>query len=219
MVINPERIFKINQRLEIRLSRNPNDQQYTSRIEEFIHDYMVIAMPMKKGCPIFSTKGHEFYGKMFDEGGAYSFKSKFVDKKMSSLPIWIVTMPFDVVKTQKRSFVRCDVLLPVVLEYPANHEEDEIISIKAMTRDLSAGGLQVICEQKIKLGKQLNVLLKLPDHELFKIEGEVVRISKPQDDRDLYWISIQFLTIHETMRDKISKFIFRKQVEQRQKRL
>ena len=177
---------------------------------------MIIAMPMKKNYPVFLEKGTEFYGKVFDGGGAYTFKSRFVDKKLHPLPIWIVTMPSDVEKTQQRSFVRLDILLPVVLEYPFNNE---VVLIKAMTRDLSAGGLQVICDRRIKVGKQLKLSLDCPDYGVFEIDGEVIRNSRPQEDRRLYWISIKFVGIQETIRDKISKFIFKKQLEQRQKRL
>ena len=177
---------------------------------------MIIAMPMQKSYPVFLERGTEFYGKVFDGGGAYTFKSRFVDKKLHPLPIWIVTMPLTVEKTQQRSFVRLDVLLPVTLEYPFNNE---VVSIKAMTRDLSAGGLQAICDRRIKVGKHLKLFLDCPDYGIFEIEGEVIRNNRPQEDRKLYWISIKFLGIQEIVRDKISKFIFKKQLEQRQKRL
>ncbi|WP_378951862.1 flagellar brake protein [Pelosinus sp. sgz500959] len=214
-----ENFFRVNQRLEIRLSKNIKDQQYTSRIEEIIHNHMIIAMPMKKGYPVFHERGSIFYGKVFDGRGAYSFKSNFVDRKMTPLPIWIVTMPFDIVKTQQRSFVRFNVPLPVEIEYPADNEQNEVISIKAVTKDLSAGGLCVICDQTIKVGKQVNLLLDFPDLGIFQVDGEVVRMNQPQEDRKLYWISIKFVGVHEAIRDKISKFIFKKQLEQRQKGL
>ena len=214
-----EQIFKINQRLEIRLSKNVNDQQYTSRIEEFIPNHMIIAMPMQKGYPVVRERGSVLYGKVFDGRGAYSFKSTFVDKKMNPLPIWIITMPTDIVKTQQRSFVRFDVLLPVVMECPINEEQDEVICLKAMTKDLSAGGLQFICDKTIKVGKHLKMSLDCPDYGMIQVDGEVVRIDQPQEGRNLYWISIKFVGVHESIRDKISKFIFRKQLEQRQRGL
>jgi len=214
-----ENFFKINQRLEITLSKKGDAQQYTSRIEEIIHDHMIIAMPMEKGYPVFHGRGNTFYGKVFDASGVYSFKSTFVDKKMGHLPIWIVTMPFDIKKNQQRSFVRFDVALPVVIEYPLHDETDEVVTLKLITKDLSGGGLQVICNQTIKVGKKINLTLDFPDYEVFQVDGEVVRVHQPQAERQLFWISIKFLSITEKIRDKISRFIFRKQLEQRQKGL
>lgn len=194
-------------------------QHYTSRIEEIIHDHMIIAMPMQKGSPIFQERGKVIYGKVFDESGIYAFKSTFVDKKMSPLPIWIVTMPFDIEKSQQRSFVRFDIALPVVIEYLLNDEKDELVSFNLITKDISGGGLQFICDKKIKFGTKIKLTLDLSDLGTFQVDSEVVRVHQPQADRQLFWISVKFLNIPENIRDKISRFIFRKQLEQRQKGL
>jgi len=180
---------------------------------------MIIAMPMEKGYPVFHGRGSTFYGKVFDESGVYSFKSTFIDKKMSHLPIWIVTMPFEIKKIQQRSFVRLDVALPVAIEYSLYDDQDEVVSLKLITKDLSGGGLQVICNQKIKLGKKIKLTLEFLDYGRFQVDGEVVRILQPQAERQLFWIGIKFSGTHESIRDKISRFIFRKQLEQRQKGL
>jgi len=184
-----------------------------------IHDHMIIAMPMEKGYPVFFGRGGTFYGKVFSESGVYSFKSTFVDKKMSHLPIWIITMPIDIKKNQQRSFVRFDIALPVVIEYSLHDDQDEIVSLKLKTKDLSGGGLQVISNQQIDMGSKIKLALDFSDYGVFKVDGEVVRIIQPQSDRQLFWISIKFLNIPENIRDKISRFIFRKQLEQRQKGL
>jgi len=180
---------------------------------------MIIAMPMEKGYPVFTGRGNTFYGKVFDESGVYSFNSTFVDKKMSHLPIWVVTMPIDIKKNQQRFFVRFDVTLPVVIEYRLHDDKDEVASLKLITKDLSGGGLQVICNQQIKVGSKIKLTLDFSDYGVFQVDGEVVRILQPQSGRQLFWISIKFLNIPEKIRDKISKFIFKKQLEQRQKRL
>jgi len=180
---------------------------------------MIIAMPMEKGYPVFNGRGNTIFGKVFDETGVYSFKSTFVDKKMSHLPIWIVTMPIDIKKNQQRSFVRFDVTLPVDIECRLHDDKDEVVTLKLITKDLSGGGLQVICNQQLKLGSKIKLKLDFSDYGVFQVDGEVVRILQPQFERQLFWISIKFLSIPENIRDKISRFIFRKQLEQRQKGL
>jgi c-di-GMP-binding flagellar brake protein YcgR len=199
------------------LSKNMNGPHYTSRIEEFIHGYMIIAMPMEKGYPVFLERDNVFYGKIFDETGVYSFKSTFVDKKMNPLPIWIVTTPTDIKKNQQRSYVRFDVSLPIVIDYFLDDDQTEAASLKLTTKDLSGGGLRLISNKQISVGKKIQLKLEFPECEVFQVNGEVVRINQPQVERQLFWISIKFLGIHESIRDKISKFIFKKQLEQRQK--
>lgn len=180
---------------------------------------MIIAMPMQKGYPVFLSRGKVFHGKIFTGNGIYSFKSTYIDKKMTPIPIWIISIPSDLEKTQQRYFVRFDVSLPVVVEYPIDDDEDEIESLKLTTKDLSGGGVQLICDKRIKVGKNVQVTLDIPDYGVFKIDGEVVRVHKPLDDRQLFWISIKFLKIPNNVRDKIIRFIVRGQLEQRQKRL
>lgn len=184
-----------------------------------IEHYMIIAMPMQKGYPVFFERGKVLYGKIFSESGIYTFRCTYVDKKMNPLPIWIVTIPSDFEKTQQRSFVRFDVALPITVEYLLNDEEAESTSLKLTTKDLSGGGLQVISDQKIKVGEKVQLILEIPDHGDFQIDGQVVRLHQPQEDRQLFWVSIKFLSIPNNIRDKIIRFIVRRQLQQRQKGL
>lgn len=201
------------------LSKGSQIQQYTSRIEEIIHNHIVIAMPMQKGSPIYQQRGQSVYGRIFDESGIYTFKSTFVDKKMSPLPIWIITQPYDIEKSQQRSFVRFDIALPVVVAYQLDEEQDEVVSLNLITKDLSGGGLQLICDKKIKFGTKVKLTLDLSDFGSFQVDSEVVRVHQPQAERQLFWISVKFINIPDNIRDKISRFIFRKQLEHRQKGL
>lgn len=174
---------------------------------------------MQKGYPVFFERGRTFYGRVFSDTGIYSFKSTYADRKMSPLPIWIVTTPFEIEKMQQRSFVRFDVALPIVVTYSDPDKEDEVISLQLNTKDLSGGGLQAISEVKIKTGRKVQLTLDIPDHGVFEVEGQVVRVHQPLEDRKLYWISIKFLNIPNNIRDKIIRFIVRRQLEQRQKGL
>jgi c-di-GMP-binding flagellar brake protein YcgR len=214
-----EQILKVNQRLEIMLSPNINTPRFASRVEEIASNEMVIAMPMQKGRPIFLESGRGFYGKIITEGGVYFFKSKFITKRMHPLPVWIAAMPYEVEKMQQRAFVRFDVSQPLQLEYFLDDDVDNAITLKVMTRDLSGGGLQAICEQSIPIGTKLKMAVTLPEDGELELDGEVIRVQKPQEDRQLFWISIKFVGVRNIVRDKISKFIFKKQLEQRQKGL
>jgi len=47
--------------------------------------------------------------------------------------------------------------------------------------------------------------------------GEVVRVDRPQYERNIYWIAFKFIGLHERERSMIVKYIFKKQLERRQK--
>lgn len=212
-----ENILKINQRLEIMLSKNVNSPKFTSRVEEITSNQVVIAMPMQKGHPILLEAGRGFYGKLFDETGVYVFKSKFLTKRIHPLPVWIITPPYDIEKTQQRSFVRFDVAQPLLIEYALENDQEQMVSLNVVTKDLSGGGLQAVCEKEIKIGTKVNMVITLPEQNEIQVDGEVIRIHKPQIDRQLFWTSIKFIGARDGVRDKISRFIFKKQLELRQK--
>lgn len=212
-----ENILRVNQRLEIMFSKNLNNPKFASRVEEIESDHMIIAMPMQKGHPIVLESGRGFFGKIFDESGVYIFKSKFINMRMSPLPVWIAAMPYDIEKTQQRDFVRFDVSQPLLIEYYLDNDQENLVSLKVITKDLSGGGVQAVCEQPIQVGTKVKMVVFLSDYGDVEVDGEVIRVNRPQLDRKLYWISIKFIGARNTIRDKISRFIFKKQLEQRQR--
>lgn len=120
--------------------------------------------------------------------------------------------------SKELSFV-FDVSQPLQIEYFLDDDSENAITLKVMTRDLSGGGLQAICEQSIKIGTKVNMTLTLPEEGDLEVDGEVIRVQKPQEDRQLFWVSIKFVDTRNIVRDKISRFIFRKQLEHRQRGL
>ena len=216
MAINSKNFFKVNQRLGIMLPKEKTMEQYSSRVEEVDEGKLIIAMPMSKGLPVMLENGGGFYAKVFAETGIYGFNSSLLQKRISPLPVWIVSIPKEMKKIQQRAFVRLDVSLPVTLEYDTE-ADDEPVLMKASTKDIGGGGLQLITEQPLQIGKNFLVYIELPDNEAIQAKIEIVRCYKPMEDRDLYWSAVKFVEINENYRDKIIRFIFRKQLEQRQK--
>lgn len=217
--ILPEHIFKINQRVEVALSKDYNVQHYTSRIEERLPDRLVLAMPMSKGYPVLLESNREFYGKVFTDTGVYWFRSVYYNKRMQPLPVWIVSLPYDIKKIQQRAFVRFDVALPASISFMLSPDQEEPTTIKTVTKDLSGGGVQVVSEMPLHLGTKLQVEVEVPEHGLVQAVGEVIRVFRPVSDRKLFWLAVKFTDIQENARDKIIRFIFKKQLEQRQKGL
>ncbi len=199
------------------LPKGNHVEQYPSRIEEVSDGKLAIAMPMSKGFPVMLENGREFYAKVFDDSGIYSFHSALLNKRISPLPVWIVSIPGDMKKIQQRAFVRLDISLPVTLEYPDDNDPEQTITLDAATKDVGGGGLQLITTQPLTVGMRFQVGIELPEGEMIQAQGEVVRCFKPQEDRKLFWSAVKFVEINENYRDKVIRFIFRKQLEQRQK--
>ncbi len=205
----------MNQRLAILLPKEKSFEQYSSRVEEVSESKLLVAMPMSKGSPVLMETGGHFYAKVFADSGIYGFDTSLLGKMIRPLPLWSISIPKEMKKVQQRAFVRLDVSLPAELEY--SDENGEIVSLKAATKDLGGGGLQIITDRPLMVRDCFQVYIKLPDNEAVQAKVEVVRCYKPQEERDLYWSAVKFVEINENYRDRIIRFIFRRQLEQRQK--
>lgn len=214
--INLEHILKVNQRLEIMLTSTPGEK-FTSRIEEVNSQNLVIAMPMSKGQPILLHSGSKFFIRLVLHNAAYQFTCAFIDKRMQPIPMWIVSLPHDIKRIQQRAFVRIDTALPVQWQVITTLEDVPII--KSVTKDISGGGVRLISKQPIRLGTRLKVIIDFPEVGPLDTLCEVVRVEQPKSDLPIFWVGTKFLDLAESTRNKIIKFIFKKQLEERQKGL
>lgn len=108
---------------------------------------------------------------------------------------------------------------------PADEKSEEptsepaIRTIPGTTTDLSGGGLMFRCNTVMKLGEQIEITVFLGE-ETVKAVGKVVRfVQMPAHTKYKYSVGLEFTEINEKERDKIIKYIFKKQLEFRKKGL
>jgi c-di-GMP-binding flagellar brake protein YcgR len=207
-------IIKVNQRLDIIVASQDQDEYYHSRIEEVDEHFMILAMPIRHSLPVFLPPNTEFYGSILDSSGRFQFKSIYKAKKMLPIPIWVATLPTNIKKVQLRSFVRLDVNVSVSL---IESESEQPVPQTFITRDLSGGGLCLISKVPIPPSTPVNLTINLAEQGTINASGITVRLDKQPSDLLVYLISIKFVDIIEHDRSKIMKFIFQKQLERKRK--
>jgi c-di-GMP-binding flagellar brake protein YcgR len=193
-----------------------NVERYPSRVEGLTDKHLYLAMPMNKGVPIILVPGTKFGGRVIADGVVWQFTSVFVDKKPLPVPMWIAELPFDLQKIQLRSFVRIQVGLTVSID--VINEEPDHPPIPATTKDISGGGMLLAIRQSLPTGTKVKASFKLPDFGNIQVAAEVVR-SDSLSETGFYTVGVKFVEIPEREREKIIKFIFKKQCERRQKGL
>lgn len=209
--------------MKLRLTQNP-DEQYGSRVEELTTDGMIIAMPMRKGYPVMLAQGHSFTGQLIIDGIVYQFTSTLLSKKLHPIPVWVVSLPSEIKKVQLRSFVRTSAMIPVQfkLVLPQANQPGVTAGVdnptfSVQTKDISGGGIQIVTRQAFDIGSKGQLAIDIPDSGIILAMGEVVRVEQPQLENQVFWIGIKFTEIQERDRSKLIKYIFKKQLEQRQK--
>jgi c-di-GMP-binding flagellar brake protein YcgR len=204
-------VIKVNQLIEIYLTRSLRGNHYCSRIEEITNSNLVLAMPFDKGFPVLISPGSPLYVKMVTDSSPYIFVSTFIEKKLTPLPIWVVSLPTELTKIQQRELVRIDVKLHATIA--STEPEEEMSPAKLLINDISGGGLRLVSSKSYPVGKNVLITFELPDQEMVETIGQIVRIEQPQTDRTVYWLGVKYVGIRERQRNKIIKYIFQKQLE------
>lgn len=202
--------------MDIIVEKGDKTEVYHSRIEDITKSNLIIAMPMIKGCPIFLYPDDIFYGKVIDDHCVFKFELRYIDKKFTPLPVWITTIPTEFSKIQQREFVRVGAFIDSSVEVLDKDEDMKVISeIKATTRDISGGGVQVTSHEPIALGSIVKLSFLIPEGAL-TATCEVVR-SSFQAEAEVYWTGLKYLNINEADRSKLIRYIFHLQIEKKRR--
>lgn len=212
--IEPAEVLRVGQRIEVTISSDKEDNFYTSRIEDFNENSMLLAMPMEKGYPIIPITGNIIYVKLITKQCAYKFISVFMNKCATPIPVWVVSMPGQVEKCQQRQFVRVEATISIKAQIQVANEEDALPVIHAYSRDISGGGLRIIMKHNINPGTRLYLETEdIPGVGSLNVYCEVVRSVKPIATEKIFWVGTKFLDLPEITRSKLIRFIFKRQRE------
>lgn len=197
--------------MEIYTTHNLRSKHYRSRIEEIHSDHLVLAMPFDKGVPIFTSAGATIYGRVMADSVPYLFVSQYIGKKISPLPVWLVSCPVKVIKLQQREHVRIDIKIPASVTLL--DQEAEQAPMKMLINDISGGGVRLVSQQPYPIGVNFLISFELPGPEVIETIGQVVRCEQPHPDQPIYWLGLKFVGLQERHRNKIIKYVFQIQLE------
>ena len=215
---NHLQLLKPNQKVEVIINKNKVSDSYKTRVEEINPDGMVLAMPTSKGFPIILPSGELFVGKFIIDGCVYRFDAKYLDKRHNPIPVWLTTLPINLTKIQQRHYVRIETAIQVLVKFCQTDQPDSEVELNALTKDVSGGGVLLITKQPIPLAKQVLVTIALPDsNEKMVLSGQVIRSEQPKPEQHLYRVGVKFTNISEKQRSSIIRYVFKTQLERRNK--
>jgi c-di-GMP-binding flagellar brake protein YcgR len=111
---------------------------------------------------------------------------------------------------ESRRFPR--MMVSVDIEYNVLKKESSERE-KAVTRDISAGGICLIVYEKVDIGSILDLKIHFDDtSEPLDVRGKVVwssHFTVGPDGRDRYDLGIEFTEVADADREKISQYLFK----------
>jgi len=204
----------INSRLEVKWA----EEIYKTRVQDSNNKNLLISVPVICGVYLILKTGEEIDLVYYDDkANIFNFKCKVINRiTENGIPFYSTTLPYDVVKIQRRNYVRVNTV-QVIKEIRKYDEKTKNVEgnkiFNALLLDLSGGGMRIKIKERLYEGDIIIAKIGNGDGEL-PIKGRVLRIDISDDRKYIYGIS--FLELDNRTREQIIGTVFRIMRRQRE---
>lgn len=204
---SPKDLF-INQKISV--LKAGSEEWYISQIQDLDQDSVYIALPYRHLVPLLLQPDEQVSVFFADEGAGYSFDTRVTGIKNDQVPLYIIRRPVTFTRVQLREFVRLPVCLDVEYAVCKGGQIPTKLTLTS-TRDLSAGGMQLVTKNPLKHGDNIFLcfVLKYGNKAIrFNIWGLVVRVKSEYSSSLIHLAGIKFNDLTIVEQDKITGYIF-----------
>ena len=220
-LLNASEIITINKKIDV--ARIGEKNFYYSRIQDISDRYFSIQIPYNQKIPLKLVQLEKVLVKVFGKDAYYQFTTEVLGEKEDVIPVYLLALPKEIERVQLRQHVRLPAALDVYYQELAVGGESEFNPAlerrKALTVDLSGGGVQLLTEAYLTVGTRLQLEVMVPYRERLLGITAIGRVKRCMllngTDKWSYQAGIAFERISEADRSKIISFIYRKMVEDR----
>jgi hypothetical protein len=124
-------------------------------------------------------------------------------------PTWLIRLTAQAEKTQRRSFVRADVSLPVIVRNSGVEHESTAL-------DLSEGGMRCFTSSEINFSRGDSVVAEFDPGRPMSASATVVRMRRGDEERPTEF-GLRFMDLKMGEADEIRRYVFRQLHEQRRR--
>ncbi len=170
-------------------------------------NYLYISPPAYRGKKYFLSKKQRINLFFYRKEGVYQFEAQVVEKIDADIITFVLKPVGNIIKIQRRNYYRLPVAIPVTLRKQSNEEG---IKYECVSKDLSGGGVKLICKYEIDMSEKVVVDIQIEENQLITLEGEIVRVINDSKNNN-YELGVEFKSTNESGIDRIFAFIFEKQ--------
>jgi len=149
---------------------------------------------------------------VWDDFGLHSGRSRMLVVTTTPYPGAIIERPRAFTTQQKRGYFRLATSL--ALTFAPLTAASTALPLRAVTEDISAGGLRFRTLEPLVIGADLRLGVDFPrgdqgaSHELVALDGRVVRVTEVKvDEESQYTVSCQFERVRDVERDRLVKLL------------
>lgn len=218
-----KKIINMNMPIIVRILTGVYEGTYGSRIEDINNSEIMIAVPTDRhGVPVPILKDTKIeVDFILEEKGRFRFKSKVLGRTTGTkLPFLMIDYPSDATREQLREFFRVPVRIETKLykfyeDVPDVNMKIPFKSYDAVIVDISGGGGKLKTTLLMELKERFSLDMSEFAENLSRVECEVVRSHVINED-EKYEVCFQFDLDKEADRNKIIKYVFKRQIELRE---
>lgn len=229
------KIFKVGDKIEIvRIDRRTweeKDVQYISKIADIKDEYFYIFTPIKEGVYVTFYIDEILRVYKVSSDGVWVFDGVVEERFKEPEYMIKVHQISDVRKIQRRMFFRLPINLDIFIKHlnsglmsvrntPEEAADDfsEGKIVKALTKDISGGGVCFITQEEFEIGDLILTKIPIEQEELI-LKAQILRKERVQHPTYRFMYGCKFVEARQNEIDKIVRFIFAQQQKMRQKGL
>lgn len=211
----------IGDRVEI--TNNETDEKYTSQIENIVNnDEIIVHMPIYFGKLVKLEINKNYKLLFFTDKGIIIFETKVlqhVNEEGFNLTIFKLTDRGK--RVQRREFFRftCYIKANFITnrqEEDKDDKEDKIIAFNGIIKDIGAGGIRFLTNQRLEENISIKASFNLNDKVLTAAVRIICRQYTPDTDFE-YQYRVEFIDLAESNQEKIIRYIFSEERKQLQR--
>lgn len=210
-------VLNIGDKALIQKKERKDENEYTSQIQDINGNELKISTPMYKSALIRLPEQTRVELLVFGEGKVYEFdaevKKTTIEDKLYFTDIVVVT---PVQKVERRCYFRVktteDILVKKIDE---NNQSNPNEYIKAITIDISGGGLQFSSTYDFEDNTMVEIKIDVDGKELL-LDGKLLN-KTVQQGLGSYKYTVEFLNLDNLSQEEIISYVFKVQREKLRK--
>ncbi|PLV58383.1 flagellar brake protein [Thermotoga sp. KOL6] len=191
--------------------------EYKSSVHDvdFERGILILSMPSFKGRLVPLPRGTRCVVKIIDSSAIYMFRTSVLEsgRDEDGFPVTKVLFPNKLRKVQRRRYKRIKISLEGTYRVSSKDEPPK----RFVTRDFSAGGMLMVVNDILTPGQIIYVTIDLDtDLKLVDHPARIVRDAGMLETGERMY-GVEFLNVPPSLEKKLVTFVFRKEIEMRNK--
>ncbi|MDR2005989.1 MAG: PilZ domain-containing protein [Acidaminococcales bacterium] len=207
-LLTPSEWFKPGQKIKAALDIGEKSRIYETKVRKLLPEQLYVDIPVYNNAFVVPAIGSIINGSFVLNNNVYFFETVVLGiTRFETYPVWILDVPSEFKRVQRRNSLRMDVLWPVGVRVETKNGIF-LPTFKTYCLDISCGGVRYVLDFSLEPGKLVKI--EAPDFPgigSFQAFCEAVRSTKSEYSDDTYWIGSQFVDLPRNIENKIARYI------------